>query len=208
MDIKSIILRKTYWINDWFHGSPIRKQYLDIKQIQEKHSEGEKLRKQHLYELLSYAVANSPYYKNCNPNNLLSFPIVNKNILRDNYDKIQIPVSKIPYQKGIVHVQHTSGSTGTPFHIHQDTRKRQRRIAELKYFGEIVGFKSHAPLVHLRIWTRWQNKSRWQSFKENITAFNMSNLSEARIGELCDIIRKKKILCLRGYASSFANIAR
>ena len=208
MDIKSILLRNSYWFNDWLHGSPIRKQYLDIKRIQENHTEGERLRKQHLYNILSHAVANSAYYEGRNPYDLSSFPVVNKNILRDHYDKIQVPVDKIPHQKGNVHVQHTSGSTGTPFHIHQDTRKRQRRIAELKYFGEIVGFKSHAPLVHLRIWTRWQNKSRWQSFRENITAFNMSNLSDTRISELCDIIQKKKILCLRGYASSFANIAR
>ena len=208
MKIKNVLLRDSYWIKDWFHGSPIRKQYLDIKRIQENHSEGEILRKQYLHDILSYAVANTLYYKGYNPDDLFSFPIVNKNILRENYNKIQVPVDRIPYQKGNVHVQHTSGSTGTPFHIHQDTRKRQRRIAELKYFGKIVGFNSHDPLVHLRIWTRWQNKSRWQSFRENIIAFNMSNLSNERIGELCDIIRKKKISCLRGYASSFANIAR
>lgn len=107
-----------------------------------------------------------------------------------------------------IHIQHTSGSTGTPFHIHQDTRKRKRRIAELKYYGSIVGFRSHDPLIHLRIWTRWQNKSRLQSFKENIIAFNMANLGEDRIAQLCQIIKKKSILCLRGYASSFGSIAR
>ena len=121
MSIKSIILRYTYWINDWFHGAPIRRQYLDIKKIQENHFEGEKLRKQHLHDLLSHAVKNSVYYKDCNPDDLSSFPIVNKNILRDNYERIQVPVNRIPYQKGNIHVQHTSGSTGTPFHIHQDT---------------------------------------------------------------------------------------
>lgn len=208
MDVKSLILRTTYWINDWFHASPVRKQYIDIKRIQENYSEGQIIRKKHLHDILSHAVQNSAFYKKYNSDDFLSFPVVNKNILRENYDSILVDKSKIPYQKGEVHIQHTSGSTGTPFHIHQDTRKRIRRIAELKYFGQVVGFKSHDPLVHLRIWTNWQNKSRWQSFKENIIAFNMANLGDERIKELCNIIKKKKISCLRGYASSFANIAR
>jgi len=208
MNIKSTILRTSYWINDWLHGSPVRSQYLDIKRIQENYTEGSVLRKQHLYDILNHAVMNSSFYKGCNPNDLYSFPVVNKNILRDNYDNIKVAYDKIPGQKGPIHIQHTSGSTGTPFHIHQDTRKRKRRIAELKYYGSIVGFKSHDPLIHLRIWTRWQNKSRLQSFKENIIAFNMANLGEERIAQLCQIIKKKKILCLRGYASSFGSIAR
>ena len=90
----------------------------------------------------------------------------------------------------------------------QDTRKRHRRVAELKYFGKIVGFKSHEKLVHLRIWTRWQNKSKAQSFKENIIAFDMSNLGEEKLAELCTIINKEKAVCLRGYASSFDILAR
>lgn len=208
MNTLSVILRTSYWINDWLRGSPVRTQYNDIKCIQENYSEGVVLRNKHLHNILNYAVANSKFYNECDPNNLQSFPIVNKNILRDNYGSIKVAYEKIPGQKGPIHIQHTSGSTGSPFHIHQDTRKRNRRIAELKYYGEVVGFKSHDPLVHLRIWTHWQNKSKWQSFKENIVAFNMANLADSRIAELCDIVKKKKITCLRGYASTFGNIAR
>ena len=95
--------------------------------------------------------------------------MVNKAILNENRDKITIPIDKIPEQEGDkVHIQKTSGSTGTPFAIPQDTRKRNRRIAELKYFNEQVGFKSHEMLGQCRIWTKWQSKSKWQSFKENI----------------------------------------
>lgn len=208
MNLRSLILRKLYWVSDWCNGSPVRKQYRDIRTIMEDPSKGTLLRESHLRDILNHAVNNSSYYSKCDPNNLNSFPVVNKNILRDNYEAIRVENSLIPGQKGEVHVQHTSGSTGTPFYIHQDTRKRARRIAELKYFGEVVGFRSHDPLVHLRIWTRWQNKSKWQSFKENIVAFNMSNLGDERLLELCQIIRNKKISCLRGYASSFATIAR
>ena len=77
---------------------------------------------------------------------------------------MSVPIQYIPEQETEkVHIQKNSGSTGTPFSIYQDTRKRNRRIAELKYFGEDVGFKSHEKLVQCRIWTKWQSKSKWQS---------------------------------------------
>lgn len=137
-----------------------------------------------------------------------NFPVVNKNILRENYTLIRVPEEAIPNQRGNVHIQHTSGSTGTPFHVPQDTRKRNRRIAELKYFGNVVGFYSHEKLIHLRIWTKWHNKSKWQSFRENIIAFDISNLKKERLSELCSVINKEKAVCLRGYASSFDLLVR
>ena len=208
MSIKSRILRTTYWINDFFKGSPVRSQYNDIRRVQEDHTVGQLLRKQWLSGILCHAVAHSAYYRGISPDSLSNFPVVNKSILKENYDRVKVPEKEIPGQEGAVHVQHTSGSTGTPFHVPQDTRKRHRRVAELKYFGKIVGFKSHEKLVHLRIWTRWQNKSKAQSFKENIIAFDMSNLGEEKLAELCTIINKEKAVCLRGYASSFDILAR
>lgn len=98
MNIKSTILRTSYWINDWLHGSPVRSHYLDIKQIQEDYTKGTILRKKHLYDILNHAVMNSNFYKGCNPNDLYSFPVVNKNILRDNYDNIKVAYDKIPGQ--------------------------------------------------------------------------------------------------------------
>lgn len=122
---------------------------------------------------------------------------------------LQIPAKENPWQKQpTYHVQKTSGSTGAPLALAQDTRKRTRRLAELKYFGEIVGFRSHDKLIQLRIWTRWQNKSRWQSFRENIEPFNCTNLSDEHLEELCRLIRSSRAICLRGYASSFDLLGR
>lgn len=208
MSIISRLLRYTYWINDFLKGAPIGKQYRSIKFIMENKEKGEDLRQKYLNDILKHAVSHSLYYADCNPNDFKSFPIVNKNILRENYNLVKVSESNIAHQKGKMHIQHTSGSTGTPFYIPQDTRKRNRRVAELKYFGNIVGFKSHEKMVHLRIWTRWQNKSKIQSLRENIIAFDMSDLSDGKLKKLCDIIEKKKVVCLRGYASSFDLLAK
>lgn len=206
--LKQQFLRTTYWINDFLHGSPIRSKYLTVKKLQTGGGKLKKLKDDKLHTLLHHAVLNCPFYRGIESGDLFNFPVVNKKILTQNHDLIAVEHEKIPGQKGAIHIQHTSGSTGTPFHIPQDTRKRQNRIAELKYFGEIVGFKSHDNLLHLRIWTNWHNKSRLQAFKENIVPFDMSNLKEDKLKELCGILIKRRISCIRGYASTFDHLAR
>lgn len=133
---------------------------------------------------------------------------MNKTKYIDNYNDIIIPEHLIPGQVGKVHIQSTSGSTGTPFRVPQDTKKRQRRIAELKYFGKIVGFETHEALVHLRTWNRWQQKTSEQIKSENIIPFDISQMGEEKLAELCDIISSNKAICIRGYASSLYLLAK
>lgn len=139
---------------------------------------------------------------------LALFPVMNKTKYIDNYNDIIIPEHLIPGQVGKVHIQSTSGSTGTPFRVPQDTKKRQRRIAELKYFGKIVGFETHEALVHLRTWNRWQQKTSEQIKSENIIPFDISQMGKEKLAELCDIISSNKAICIRGYASSLDLLAK
>lgn len=208
MSLKSKILRTSYWTNDFFKGSPIRSHYNDIKQILNNSDTGRKRRVIYLNNLLQYTVKNSSFYSSYDAENINSFPVVNKSVLLKNYDQIKVDENEIPKQKGEVFIQKTSGSTGTPFAIPQDTRKRNRRIAELKYFGEIVGFKSHDTLVHLRTWNRWQSKTNIQSIKENIIPFDISVMNSNKLSELTHIIRKKNVTAIRGYASSIDLLVR
>lgn len=133
---------------------------------------------------------------------------MNKTKYIDNYNDIIIPEHLIPGQVGKVHIQSTSGSTGTPFRVPQDIKKRQRRIAELKYFGKIVGFETHEALVHLRTWNRWQQKTSEQIKSENIIPFDISQMGKEKLAELCDIISSNKAICIRGYASSLDLLAK
>ena len=208
--ILSSFLRCNFWIHDFFSGNKIRRHYNELNKLSGNRDVIRLLKNNRLSELLNYAVKESEFYSIYNPSDLSSFPVVNKSILLKNYNRILIPENKNPWQASghPYHIQRTSGSTGTPFAVPQDTRKRYRRIAELKYFGKIVGFKSHDKLVQLRIWTKWQNKSSKQSFWENIVPFDISNLSDSVLKKLCDTINKTKAKCLRGYASSFDILAK
>lgn len=207
--IKEYFLRKIFWINDFLKGSPIRKPYSEIKWICEHDEEvTRKLRLRKLNEILEYACSNTIFYAQYMGNDINHFPVMDKASLIKNADAISVPPSKIPSQKGEVYIQKTSGSTGVPLAVPQDTQKRQRRIADLKYFGQLVGYKSHEPLIHLRIWNKWQKKTQKQINRENIFPFDCSNLSDERLHELCEFINRTKAVAIRAYASCLDLLAK
>lgn len=209
MDFRAEYQRRKFWIKDFFKGSHVRNAYSELKRFQNmKLEDVENFRRKKLEKLLNHAQKNTIFYSNLTSYDLSEYPIMNKSQLLESYDDICVPYEKIPGQIGKLHIQSTSGSTGTPFKVPQDYLKRQRRIAELKYFGEIVGFKSHEMLVHLRTWNRWQSKTPKQIKEENIIPFDISKMGDKELSELCSIINENKAICLRGYASSFDILAR
>ena len=208
MNLLSFYHRTKFWITDYLKGSPIGKHYKEIKYLSTHDAAATaSYREKKLAAFIDYVTANSPFYSSYTGCGLQDFPVVNKSILLDNYENIRIAQDKIPGQKGKPHIQSTSGSTGTPFSIPQDTEKRNRRIAELKYFGKVVGFKSHDMLVHLRTWNRWQQKTPAQIRRERIIPFDISSMGEDNLAQLVKTINDNKALCLRGYASSFDLLA-
>lgn len=208
MDFNAKYLRIKFWINDFLKGSPIGKPYREIKFIQEHlYEQGLPIRTSALHNLMDYARANSPFYKEIKGYDLKNFPIMNKISLIEHYNEICVNEQKIPGQQGAVHIQTTSGSTGTPFRIPQDTKKRLRRIAELKYFGKVAGFRTHDKLIHLRTWNKWQQKTPKQIKTENIIPFDISKMGNEDLKRLCDLIVSSKAVCLRGYASSLGKLA-
>ena len=202
MSFGGLIRRKLYWLNDRIHGSKVKTHFENLQIVDRDQTKGIIIQEESLSKLLDHATNFSEFYADYKGMELKDFPVVNKNILNQNHESIEVPFRFIPGQEGsAVHVQRTSGSTGTPLAIQQDTRKRNRRIAELKYYNELVGFKSHEPLGQCRIWTKWQSKGKWQAFRENITPINVSKMDEKTIVGLLNTVERKRIIALRAYAS-------
>ena len=203
MSFSGFIKRNAFWIKDFFNGRKVRKHFCQIKRGMRYCIKAKERQQSDLLKLLNHATTNSEFYKKYAESELLldHFPVVNKNILNQNADKVAVAYNLIPEQETEnIHVQKTSGSTGTPFCVLQDSRKRYRRIAELKYFGEDVGFKSHEKLAQCRVWTNWHNKSKKQSIRENIYPVNVSKMDDETLSSLCYLVKKEKnsfITCLR-----------
>lgn len=211
MGIKPFLLRKQYWIEDFFHGSKMWKSYKDIYYLQ-REPEGKERRNFYLSEILSFAKANTVFYGKVSGNQLEDFPVIDKKVILDNYNDFLVPLNKIPCQKDEVHIQKTSGSTGIPFQVYQDTRCRMRRIATIKYENEKIGFHSFEPMMHLRaVKHYWGNK-----FKEpitydpklNIVYADNANLTEDRIREIIHAINRYKVKVVRGYMTTLDIITK
>ncbi len=199
MSFGGFVRRTAYWTVDFFKGRPVGKHFSDLGKINTNAEKGMVKQQKYIDDLLAHATENFELYKDYKGLTIDRFPVVNKLLLSENRDKLKIDAENIPEQKTKnIHVQKTSGSTGVPFAVLQDTRKRNRRIAALKYFGEIVGFKSHERLAHCRVWTVHRNKSRLQAFRENIIPVNISKMDKAALSSLCETIHKKKVAVLFG----------
>lgn len=206
MSLGGLIKRKAYWINDYFKGQPVGSHFNEMKAILNNYEYGKIKQKQFLINIVNHAINNSEYYKQFQTKSFELFPVMNKQILREKFNIVQVDVKKIPGQKGSLHIHYTSGSTGMPFAIPQDTRKRNRRIAELKYFGEIAGFKSHEPLAQLKVWKKGFSKSKFQIFKENIYPFDCTRIDDDMLQDFCNLVERKKITTLYGYPNWFGRL--
>ena len=185
------------------NGGTIRKMVKVSKNVNYNVKYGKSYQKKHIQEILEWAVENTDFYKDYAGKKISDFPVVNKLILTANHTANEVDPKKIPWQEGEIFIQRTSGSTGVPFEVPMDSRKRQRRVADLKFFNETVGFKSHEKLGQCRIWTKWHNKNRKQVFWENIIPINVAKLDSEGMEEFVKIIKKEKLFALRAYASTY-----
>jgi phenylacetate-CoA ligase len=208
METRAEYLRRKFWEEDEKNGSPIGKPYKEVEYILT-HSmqEGWPLRKQKLHDLLDYARQHSSFYSKYDGYDLNAYPVMTKTMMIEHYDEIKVNPDCIPGQNGPVFIQRTSGSTGNPLAMPQDTRKRQRRIAEIKYMVGVLGYQSHEKMIHLRTWDNLTRRPEDMEEKDNIYPFDIKNLSEDRLKLLCDLINEKQAVYLRGYASTFDRIA-
>lgn len=208
MNISAEYLRNKFWEEDRRNGSPIGIPYKEVEFIfTHNMDEGWPIRKQKLHDLLDYARANTEFYSKYDGYDIGNYPVMTKTMLIDHHDKIAVKPENIPGQEGPVFIQRTSGSTGNPLAMPQDTKKRQRRVAEIKYMVGLLGYKSHEKMIHLRTWDNLTRRPEDMEEKDNIYPFDIKCLDEERLKLLCNLINEKQAVYLRGYASTFGKIA-
>lgn len=210
MNLRAIYLRKRYWINDFMHGGKMWKEYNDVMRIMNDMDYSAKERKAYLNKLLSFACKNVPFYKMniTSYKSLSDFPVVNKQVYLSDYNSFCTPLDNIPNQMGKLHVQHTSGSTGTPFDVPQDTLCRLRRIAIIKAENELIGFHSFEPMMHLRATSHYWNDNRAFKLNKdlNIWYVDNANLKTEKIKKIINVINENKIKVVRGYMTTLDSI--
>ncbi|WP_378175977.1 CoF synthetase [Aquimarina sp. SS2-1] len=209
MDLLQVFRRKIFWFFDILKGNDIRKHYQDIKEIIESPNSSLvcERKNEYLQAILKHAVSTTWFYqKYAGYNSILDFPVINKNIIRDNFDEF---ISSTYKSKDCVLVS-TSGSTGAPFSILHNKSKRCRNTADNLYFSKRSGYDIGQKLIYVKIWSdsykhNWRSKFWWQ----NIVPKSVFELSDTEIEEFIKDLRddtsKKSLL---GYTSAFTTICQ
>lgn len=146
-----------------------------------------------------YAIEHTEFYKKYKVSD--DFPVMDKMALIANHDKILSNEKfDLPF-----HIASTSGSTGTPFRVEQDSEKRSRTIADLKVYGELALYNSHEKMLQLRSYVG-KPLDRKIDEAENIWRYDIFGLNEDNIQDLIDFILQYKPVTVFGYVSTLDTI--
>lgn len=194
------IRRNIFWINDKIRNhSLVKKQYDDIMYSLSEKTDRSSRWIQKREELIKHAVKTCKYYSKYSKEIFDDFPIIDKSICLEYYDEFK---SK-DYENRELHRMSTNGSSGTPFTILQDIRKRSRVIAELKAFMAIRGILPNQRMIYLdAMSSRNKKKTYMDQWKENIWRTDISNLGKINIEEVVLYMQKHPSKLVLGYPST------
>lgn len=193
-------LRNEFWKSDIERGGVIFNQYEEIKQVL--HDKDKVWVQRRLKDIKLHAIEQTEFYKNYQLTD--DFPVVNKMILIENHDAC---LAKSGYQTP-THISSTSGSTGTPFSVTQDFKKRNRTIADLKVFGELCNYPSHERMVFFRVINSKLHRTPEQEDRENIYYIDSSDLGDAHLEEMKNALLEKKPRIVFSYSSTLVELAK
>lgn len=188
------IRRYVFWLLDIIKGAKTLSHYNQIK----KHMIYNFSNKKELEKILLYAKEETEFYKNIKGNQLENFPVMKKNNLQKNYEKIMC--NNINEK---LHWTCTSGSTGDPLKIPQNKNKRFRTKADLIFFHNLVGWKLGYKYVFIRSWVKMYHVSKLRIFAQNYIPIDVNSFTIEEKEKLRTLLKKdKKIKVIISYASA------
>lgn len=192
--------RMIFWGVDFVRGSRTRRALREITESLtglESNSHLE-MHNRRLESLLTHAVSTSEAYRGCSPDDLSTFPVTNKNTIRNNPTKyISGKYKGVRLRRRV-----TSGSTGTPFVSFQNSEKVVRNTADTIAFGRYMGYDIGAPVYYFTVWPR-TFLSDIKRKLQNVTPVDVTRIDEELV---TDLVTKLKRLSTAahfiGYASA------
>lgn len=207
MKISESIRKNTFWAIDKLKGSPLSKHYKEIKLINENYNSAlaNSFRENYLNNLLDHSIKTVPFYKSINSVSLEDFPVIDKNLIRINFNDFVAARYNI---RGL-HKVTTSGSTGTPFTILQDKNKRLRHSADNIYFNGLADLNIGNRLYYFRIWNDKIRRSKFKNFVQNIITQEASLLDIKAFNDFLERIKNdtsaKNILAYASTLEALSN---
>ncbi|MBJ7882884.1 phenylacetate--CoA ligase family protein [Gelidibacter salicanalis] len=188
---------------DCLGGSKIRRNYTEIKDHFESKTGSSSST---LDSLLLHSHINVSFYKNIDFKSLNNFPIVNKSIIKSNFKEFRATNFE---DKELIKMS-TSGSTGTPFSVYQDKKKKVRNYGDTLYFGNLGGYHLGHRLIYLKIWVKEKMQAPWVYKLQQISTIDVQGLNDKEIQNLINGFKKHshKVHTVLGYVSALEHIVR
>ncbi|WP_179345206.1 phenylacetate--CoA ligase family protein [Winogradskyella ursingii] len=198
-----------YWLLDSIKGSKIKEHYQEIEfcSSDPNSDEAKKIRERNLKRLLKHANKTTPYYSKLKySKNISDYPVIRKTVIQENFEAFQSSnyLDKDNYKVS------TSGSTGVPFFLFQNDKKRNRNHADVIFFCNACNYNIGDRLYELEVWREYNQKGKLKAMLQNVVQFDISRLTDERIEELLGLLKNdsqpNKILL--GFVSAFELIAK
>ncbi|RDY57554.1 phenylacetate--CoA ligase family protein [Flagellimonas nanhaiensis] len=196
---------KVFWLLDRFKGGSIRSNLenidalfnLDFEQLLGRN-------KPYLDRLLTTAVNHTEFYAAYKQfESLQDFPVVNKRIIKQNFDSITIPESVGGKRFSVS----TSGSTGTPFKIYQSQEKKYRNTADTVYFASRAGFSIGDRLLYLRLWAAYYKKPAFLAWIQNVDQLDVEEIDDKFLSHFFEkLVEDKQRKGWLAYPSAFLKV--
>lgn len=196
------IKRMLFWAADIMAGGRLWSEYKDVRRMNTQPARADLARKSMLEDIISFAKTGTRFHASVDGTELKDFPVVNKAVIKADYEAFQIPEGMIPGRHGDRVVTHcTSGSTGIPFHVYQDKPCHIRSIATLKYYNDLIGYHTCEPMMKISMLEvpGQQGCSIVHDNRNNIWFVNVVNLDKATLQVLVDKINTEGIRFIRAY---------
>jgi phenylacetate-CoA ligase len=198
--------RKLFWLVDGARGSSVQHHLREIKELLEQPLSPGTIEKKNGYltALLTHASASTRFYASYDKKEIVDFPVIDKNIIRDNFSDFQ----SARYAGKKLRKVSTSGSTGTPFFVVHDDNKRRRQIAENLYINERSGFRLGERLYYLRIWNAINRLSYRERVMKNIVPVEASHFTIESVQSFINRLAKDQSnKALLAYSSTYEQLA-
>jgi len=181
-------------------------QLQEIKEIMLAPKRYEAFRNNALYTLLEFVTEHSEYYKKyAGFKSLNDFPVVNKEVLKNNWDDVFVGLY---LNRDNLFERHTSGSTGTPFQIYWDHRKHCRMIADIKWVAELGSIHSHESTVVIGTSQGHKHGNSEKEKRDNVYGLFFPDLSNDSINQLLKEMNEIAPKALISQAALLDGIAR
>lgn len=207
MTFLETVRNKSFWFIDAFRGHPIGKHYREIKTVLADYNskEAKTIINNNLSTLLKHASSTTTFYKDYQGiNDINKFPIISKILVKERYEDFMSSTYK---DKNNFKVS-SSGSTGIPFELYQNSEKRYRNVADSIVFAERAGVPIGIKVIIMSIWNIAKKKNFLLAWMQNVDMQEVTDLNDEEVKRfLINLQKKSNYKGIWAYASALDNLA-